>query len=76
MTLYLYLGIDICKWKVQSDETEITYNIWDFAGQTVYYNTHQVYHYYFLCDVSHINLTTTQQSSKYIYRQKYAFCCH
>ena len=31
-------GIDITDWKVK----EITFSIWDFAGQTVYYNTHQV----------------------------------
>lgn len=35
-------GIDICHWTVPTNEGEITYNVWDFAGQTVYYNTHQV----------------------------------
>ncbi|CAD5120942.1 DgyrCDS9494 [Dimorphilus gyrociliatus] len=32
-------GITIKKWLVQSVE----YSIWDFAGQTVYYNTHQFF---------------------------------
>ncbi|CAD5126586.1 DgyrCDS14676 [Dimorphilus gyrociliatus] len=32
-------GICIRKWLVQS----IEYSIWDFAGQTVYYNTHQFF---------------------------------
>lgn len=32
-------GISIKKWNVQS----IEYSIWDFAGQTVYYNTHQFF---------------------------------
>ena len=37
-------GIDISTWKVTPphQNLEITYSIWDFAGQTVYYNTHQV----------------------------------
>ena len=35
-------GIDITNWKVQEDDQEITFSVWDFAGQTVYYNTHQV----------------------------------
>lgn len=36
-------GIDIKSWKVKGpDGGEITYSAWDFAGQTVYYNTHQV----------------------------------
>ena len=37
-------GIDICPWTVYSIESEecVTFSIWDFAGQTVYYNTHQV----------------------------------
>ncbi|CAD5120956.1 DgyrCDS9504 [Dimorphilus gyrociliatus] len=32
-------GISIKKWVIQS----IEYSIWDFAGQTVYYNTHQFF---------------------------------
>ncbi|XP_055863720.1 uncharacterized protein LOC106053574 [Biomphalaria glabrata] len=36
-------GIDICHWTVPTNEGEITYNVWDFAGQTVYYNTHQFF---------------------------------
>jgi GTPase SAR1 family protein len=37
-------GIDIQNWVVQTAEgPEITYNTWDFAGQTVYYNTHQFF---------------------------------
>ena len=35
-------GIDITNWSVQRGDTTITYSTWDFAGQTVYYNTHQV----------------------------------
>ena len=35
-------GIDIHTWKISHLGIEITYNAWDFAGQTVYYNTHQV----------------------------------
>uniref|UniRef100_K1PTH6 non-specific serine/threonine protein kinase n=1 Tax=Magallana gigas TaxID=29159 RepID=K1PTH6_MAGGI len=37
-------GIDIKSWKVKGpDGGEITYSAWDFAGQTVYYNTHQFF---------------------------------
>ena len=35
-------GIDINTWTVPYGGKEITYSAWDFAGQTVYYNTHQV----------------------------------
>ena len=35
-------GIDISTWTVKSDQVELQYSVWDFAGQTVYYNTHQV----------------------------------
>lgn len=35
-------GIDISTWTVKSDQAELQYSVWDFAGQTVYYNTHQV----------------------------------
>lgn len=39
-------GIDIIPWVVPIEHNgrkiEITYSCWDFAGQTVYYNTHQV----------------------------------
>ena len=35
-------GIDIDTWTVPYGGKEITYSAWDFAGQTVYYNTHQV----------------------------------
>ena len=37
-------GIDITNWQVKNDEEdgELTFSVWDFAGQTVYYNTHQV----------------------------------
>ena len=42
-------GIDIKNWevKVPNQDVTITYSIWDFAGQTVYYNTHQVEITYF-----------------------------
>ncbi|XP_053405125.1 uncharacterized protein LOC123565346 [Mercenaria mercenaria] len=36
-------GIDIETWQVNHEGEKITYNIWDFAGQTVYYNTHQFF---------------------------------
>ena len=36
-------GIEIKPWTVKTDAgLDITYSTWDFAGQTVYYNTHQV----------------------------------
>ena len=35
-------GIDITTWTVKSEAQSLTYSVWDFAGQTVYYNTHQV----------------------------------
>ncbi len=36
-------GIDIHNWTVTDENgLNITYNCWDFAGQSVYYNTHQV----------------------------------
>lgn len=36
-------GIDIKTWTVKSEDgLDITFSAWDFAGQTVYYNTHQV----------------------------------
>ena len=36
-------GIDINKWTVAHPSGKnITFSSWDFAGQTVYYNTHQV----------------------------------
>ncbi|KAH3797666.1 hypothetical protein DPMN_151251 [Dreissena polymorpha] len=36
-------GIEIKTWDVAHGDEGITYNIWDFAGQTVYYNTHQFF---------------------------------
>ncbi|EDV23216.1 uncharacterized protein TRIADDRAFT_58269 [Trichoplax adhaerens] len=36
-------GIDIDTWTVKTDEGRIEYSIWDFAGQTLYYNTHQFF---------------------------------
>ena len=37
-------GIDISKWEVpvKGEKDPLTFSVWDFAGQTVYYNTHQV----------------------------------
>ena len=35
-------GIDISNWSVNRNNQTLTFNVWDFAGQTVYYNTHQV----------------------------------
>ncbi|KAK3098126.1 hypothetical protein FSP39_016400 [Pinctada imbricata] len=37
-------GIDICQWNVPvKGEESIQFSVWDFAGQTVYYNTHQFF---------------------------------
>ncbi|KAK0062250.1 hypothetical protein Bpfe_008351, partial [Biomphalaria pfeifferi] len=37
-------GIDIMPWTVKTNnDIEVTYNTWDFAGQTLYYNTHQFF---------------------------------
>ncbi len=37
-------GIDIVKWKVplEIDDDFLEFSVWDFAGQSVYYHTHQV----------------------------------
>jgi len=35
-------GIDITTWVVDHNNESISFSVWDFAGQTVYYNTHQV----------------------------------
>ncbi len=35
-------GIDISTWTINAPGMNLTYSVWDFAGQTVYYNTHQV----------------------------------
>ena len=35
-------GIDITNWKVGQNNEQVTFSVWDFAGQSVYYNTHQV----------------------------------
>jgi hypothetical protein len=35
-------GIDISNWSLNRDGQMLTFSVWDFAGQTVYYNTHQV----------------------------------
>ncbi|KAL3862611.1 hypothetical protein ACJMK2_008567, partial [Sinanodonta woodiana] len=38
-------GIDIMDWQVplMDEPLPLTYSVWDFAGQTVYYNTHQFF---------------------------------
>lgn len=35
-------GIAINTWTIEHNDREVSYSTWDFAGQTVYYNTHQV----------------------------------
>ena len=37
-------GIDIIKWRVPLPQTNdaLEFSVWDFAGQSVYYHTHQV----------------------------------
>ena len=38
-------GIDIKQWSLSiQDGKRLEFSVWDFAGQTVYYNTHQVLH--------------------------------
>nr|KAG5692964.1 hypothetical protein BaRGS_032396 [Batillaria attramentaria] len=38
-------GIDIGHWEVpiKGEQEPLEYSVWDFAGQTVYYNTHQFF---------------------------------
>lgn len=37
-------GIKIDDWIIETDEgSTLTYSMWDFAGQSVYYNTHQFF---------------------------------
>ncbi|KAH3812974.1 hypothetical protein DPMN_141417, partial [Dreissena polymorpha] len=36
-------GIDISNWTVRHNDESLTFSVWDFAGQTVYYNTHQFF---------------------------------
>jgi GTPase SAR1 family protein len=37
-------GIEIREWSVDlPDKSQLTYSIWDFAGQSLYYNTHQFF---------------------------------
>ena len=41
-------GIDISTWTIKKGQEAVTYSVWDFAGQTIYYNTHQVNKGYFI----------------------------
>ncbi|XP_064618850.1 uncharacterized protein LOC135482601 [Lineus longissimus] len=36
-------GIDIHSWPLTMKNDTVTFSVWDFAGQTVYYNTHQFF---------------------------------
>jgi len=37
-------GIQIKKWElINEDDSKLTFSMWDFAGQSVYYNTHQFF---------------------------------
>ncbi|XP_052759659.1 uncharacterized protein LOC128202664 [Mya arenaria] len=36
-------GIQIKSWEIPVEDDKVTYSVWDFAGQTVYYNTHQFF---------------------------------
>jgi len=37
-------GIEIREWSIDlPDKSQLTYSIWDFAGQSLYYNTHQFF---------------------------------
>lgn len=50
--MHVLTGIDINNWTVEEDGGAVTFSVWDFAGQTVYYNTHQVYLMLFVTYVS------------------------
>jgi GTPase SAR1 family protein len=36
-------GIQIKKWELLNNNDKLTFSMWDFAGQSVYYNTHQFF---------------------------------
>ncbi|ELT89642.1 hypothetical protein CAPTEDRAFT_187033 [Capitella teleta] len=36
-------GIDITNWSVKKEDVSLVFSVWDFAGQTIYYNTHQFF---------------------------------
>ncbi|CAH1232773.1 MFHAS1 [Branchiostoma lanceolatum] len=36
-------GIDIKTWEIKQGGSKLSFSVWDFAGQTVYYNTHQFF---------------------------------
>ncbi|XP_078679687.1 uncharacterized protein LOC144915298 isoform X2 [Branchiostoma floridae x Branchiostoma belcheri] len=36
-------GIDIKTWEIKQGRSKLSFSVWDFAGQTVYYNTHQFF---------------------------------
>uniref|UniRef100_A0A1I8FWE5 non-specific serine/threonine protein kinase n=1 Tax=Macrostomum lignano TaxID=282301 RepID=A0A1I8FWE5_9PLAT len=36
-------GIDISTWTINRSGQSVTFSVWDFAGQTLYYNTHQFF---------------------------------
>ncbi|XP_078600268.1 uncharacterized protein LOC144875240 [Branchiostoma floridae x Branchiostoma japonicum] len=36
-------GIDIKTWEIKQGASKLSFSVWDFAGQTVYYNTHQFF---------------------------------
>ena len=42
-------GIDITTLNVKRNDENIVFSVWDFAGQTVYYNTHQVTVIFLIC---------------------------
>ena len=53
-------GIDIKTWIAHTNDDSISFSVWDFAGQTVYYNTHQVYTldtWIYLCHVIQFTLS-------------------
>ena len=52
-------GIDISTWAVNRAGINVQYSVWDFAGQTVYYNTHQVL-------ITLTNMLTVKYSPCYI----------
>jgi Leucine-rich repeat (LRR) protein/GTPase SAR1 family protein len=59
------VGVEICKWLPDSqkdlpENEKVEFSMWDFAGQTAYHATHELYYssqaFYVLCwDMGHIN---------------------
>ena len=57
-----WTGIDISEWVLKEDDKAVTFSVWDFAGQTVYYNTHQVIYFNYVKYVLWTYLTQTKSN--------------